>query len=140
MAGHVGDVGGGRIGTQREILHVPVSVCAESILTIRTGRLQSSGERVGLGFTSRASLAVVFGSKQASVLLHLQSLHKMLAPRGITEVRVDPRVWQPARTAGKSDSAARARIAATRPRFCGPQAETGPVAARTDVRCDVAAI
>lgn len=136
----MGDVGSGQIGTQPEILHVPVSVCSESILTIRTGRLQSSGERVGLGFTSRASLAAVFGSKQASILLHLQPLHKMLAPRGITQVRVDPRVWQPARAAGKSGSAARARIAATRPRFCGPQAETGPAAALPAVCCDIVAI
>ena len=131
-------MGSGQIGTQPEILHIPVSACSEGILTIRTGRLQSSGERVGLGFTSRASLAAVFGPKQASILLHLQPLHKMLAPRGITQVRVDPRVWQPARAAGKSDSAARARIAATRPRFCGPQTELA--AAPADVYCDIATI
>ncbi len=71
------------------ILYVPVRVCVEGIVAIRTGRLPS-GELVGLGFTSPESLAVVFGSEQAWMLVDLRALHELLTPRGISRVQVDP--------------------------------------------------
>ncbi|WP_433337827.1 SAV_915 family protein [Spirillospora sp. CA-294931] len=56
---------------------------------IRTGRL-AVGERVGVGFTSRAGLAAVFGPRHPSIALHLRALRALLAPRGITRVQIDP--------------------------------------------------
>lgn len=90
------DAGGGRIDHEPRILHVPVSVCSANIVTIRTGQLWS-GERVGLGFTSAAGLAAVFGTGQTWILIHVRSLHAMLASRGIHTVQVDPVTRPPAR-------------------------------------------
>jgi hypothetical protein len=89
-----------------DILHVPVFTCSADIVTIRTGRL-SSGEQVGLGFTSAASLAVAFGPGQAWVLIHLRLLHEMLASRGIFTVQVDPVACHPPRQASTSRAAGR---------------------------------
>jgi hypothetical protein len=85
------------VGTQADagpdpgpgILYVPVRACASGTVTIRTGRLQS-GEPIGLGFTSAASLAVVLGPGHPWIHLHLQALREMLAPHGITRIRIDP--------------------------------------------------
>src|ERR1039457_1192972 len=71
------------------ILHVPIRVCSEGIAAILTGHLLS-GEQGGLGFTSPDRLAVVFGSEQAWILVHLQALHALLTPRGINRVQIDP--------------------------------------------------
>jgi hypothetical protein len=49
-----------------------------------------SGEKVGLGFTSADSLAMVFGSEQAWILVHLQVLQELLTPRGINRIQIDP--------------------------------------------------
>jgi hypothetical protein len=71
------------------ILYVPVHTCAGGTVTIQTGRLPS-GQAVGLGFTSPARLAMVFGAWQPWITLHLGALHEMLAPLGISLVRIDP--------------------------------------------------
>jgi hypothetical protein len=85
----MGDVGVSGGVAEPGLLYVPVSVCSVNIVTIRTGRL-SCGERIGLGFTSAAGLAAVFGPGQAWIVIHLRALHQMLACRGITIVQVDP--------------------------------------------------
>jgi hypothetical protein len=71
------------------ILHVPVLVRCPGIVTIRTGCLPS-GERVGLGFTSQASLAAAYGPGHAWVQLHIRLLRALLGPKGITTVLLDP--------------------------------------------------
>jgi hypothetical protein len=71
------------------MLYVPVHTCAGSTVSIRTGRLPS-GQAVGLGFTSPARLAMVFGEWHPWIQLHLGALHAMLEPLGITLVRIDP--------------------------------------------------
>jgi hypothetical protein len=94
-------MGGSGNTTEPVLLHVPVSVCSMNIVTIRTGRLPS-GERIGLGFTSAAGLAAVFGPGQAGIVMHLRALHEMLACRGITTVQVDPVTRPLARTPARS--------------------------------------
>jgi len=94
-------MGGSGSTTEPVLLHVPVSVCSMNIVTIRTGRL-SSGERIGLGFTSAAGLAAVFGPGQAWIVIHLRALHEMLACLGITIVQVDPVTRPFARTPVRS--------------------------------------
>jgi hypothetical protein len=75
--------------TDPGILHVPVLVCCPGIVTICTGRLQS-GERVGVGFTSQASLAAAYGPGHAWALLHVRLLRALLDSKGITTVLLDP--------------------------------------------------
>jgi hypothetical protein len=79
------------LSADRAILHVPVHVCGANIVAIRTGRLPS-GERTGLGFTSAAGLAKMFGARQDSVMIQLRSLRVMLACGGVLTVEVDPAV------------------------------------------------
>jgi hypothetical protein len=59
-------------------------------LSLRTGRL-ISGERVGLAFTSEASLLMTLGPSQQWIRLAPDALRAMLAPLGVTCLRVDPR-------------------------------------------------
>ena len=74
-------------------------------MSIRTGRLPS-GQAVGLGFTTSARLAMVFGARQPWIRLHLGALHAMLEPLGITLVRIDP-LRGPDRSSGPTRPAAR---------------------------------
>jgi hypothetical protein len=59
-------------------------------VSLRTGRL-ISGERVGLAFTSEASLLLTLGPSQQWIELAPGALRAMLAPLGVTCLRVDPR-------------------------------------------------
>ena len=88
---------------------VPVAASKAGTLALRTGRLRS-GERVGLAFTSEASLLLALGPAQQWIHLGGYALRDMLAPLGVEQVRVDPRpVGQPG--AGAIPSQARRRPA-----------------------------
>jgi hypothetical protein len=69
---------------------VPVGESKAGTLALRTGQL-ISGERVGLAFTSEASLLMTLGPSQHWILLAPGALRAMLAPLGITRVQLDPR-------------------------------------------------
>ena len=69
---------------------VPVRESKAGTLSLQTGRL-ISGERVGLAFTSEASLLMTLGPSQQWIRLAPGALRAMLAPLGVTSVRVDPR-------------------------------------------------
>jgi hypothetical protein len=69
---------------------VPVHESKSGTLSLRTGRLVS-GERVGLAFTSEASLLMTLGPSQQWIQLAPGALRAMLAPLGVTCIRVDPR-------------------------------------------------
>jgi hypothetical protein len=69
---------------------VPVRESKAGTLALRTGRL-ISGERVGLAFTSEASLLLTLGPSQRWIWLASSALRAMLAPLGVTCVQVDPR-------------------------------------------------
>lgn len=64
-------------------------VAAPGIVTLRTGRLDS-GERVGLGFTSRDRACAAFGAEHAAVQLHVRALVEMLAQTGVARLAIDP--------------------------------------------------
>ena len=68
---------------------VPVRTTSAGTLALRTGRLLN-GERVGLAFTSEASLLLALGPSQAWVPLSPPALRVMLAPLGIRHFRIDP--------------------------------------------------
>jgi hypothetical protein len=68
---------------------VPVRSGTAGSYTLRTGRLVT-GERTGLAFTSEATLLLAMGPSQQWVRLNSRALRSMLAPLGITHVRVDP--------------------------------------------------
>jgi hypothetical protein len=74
----------------RQTYFVPVLESQAGTLALRTGRLVS-GERVGLAFTSEASLLVTMGPFQHWVRLAAEPLRDMLAPLGVQCVRIDPR-------------------------------------------------
>jgi hypothetical protein len=71
---------------------VPIHSAAQGggTLALRMGRL-SSGERVGLAFTSEAALLLTLGPCQYWIRLDEDTLRDMLAPLGVTSIRVDPR-------------------------------------------------
>ncbi len=69
---------------------VPVRESKAGTLALRTARLRS-GQRVGLAFTSEASLLLTMGPSQQWVHLDGQALEDMLEPLGVNHVRVDPR-------------------------------------------------
>lgn len=69
---------------------VPVHEGKSGTLSLRTGRL-ITGERVGLAFTSEASLLMTLGPSQQWIELAPGALRAMLAPLGVTCLRVDPR-------------------------------------------------
>lgn len=58
---------------------------------LRCGRLPG-GERVGIAFTSQASLAEVMGAGQPWIRLSAAAMRDMLAPLGVTRIQVDPGV------------------------------------------------
>jgi hypothetical protein len=68
---------------------VPVHLSKAGTLALRTGRLRS-GERVGLVFTSEASLLFTLGHSQEWSRIGIEALKDMLRPLGIEQVRVDP--------------------------------------------------
>jgi hypothetical protein len=74
----------------RQTYFVPVRESHAGTLALRTGRL-TSGERVGLAFTSEASLLLTMGPFQHWVRLAAEPLRDMLAPLGVQCVRIDPR-------------------------------------------------
>jgi hypothetical protein len=69
---------------------VPVRESKAGTASLRTGRL-ISGERVGLAFTSEALLLMTLGPSQHWIRLAPAALDALLAPLGVTRVRVDPR-------------------------------------------------
>jgi hypothetical protein len=69
---------------------VPVRESKSGALSLRTGRL-ITGERVGLAFTSEASLLMTLGPAQRWIELAPGALRAMLAPLSVTCLRVDPR-------------------------------------------------
>ncbi len=74
----------------RQTYFVPVRESHAGTLALRTRRLVS-GERVGLAFTSEASLLLTMGPYQHWVRLAAQPLRDMLAPLDVQCVRIDPR-------------------------------------------------
>ena len=62
----------------------------EGTLALRTGRLLS-GERIGLAFSSEASLMLTLGPGQEWIQLDEEALFDMLMPLGVEHIRVDPR-------------------------------------------------
>ncbi len=73
----------------RQTYLVPVRESQAGTLALRTGRLVS-GERVGLAFTSEASLRLTMGPLQQWVRLDAEPLHTMLTPLGVECIRIDP--------------------------------------------------
>ena len=74
----------------RQAYFVPVRESQAGPLALRTGRL-SSGERVGLAFTSEASLLLTMGPFQQWIRLAAEPLRDMLTPLGVQCIRIDPR-------------------------------------------------
>jgi hypothetical protein len=68
---------------------VPVRTSKAGTLALRTGRLLT-GERVGLAFTSEASLLLAMGPSQQWARLGYPAMRGMLAPLGIKHIRIDP--------------------------------------------------
>jgi hypothetical protein len=68
---------------------IPVRTCAAGTLALRTGRLVT-GERVGLAFTSEASLRRTLGPSQQWIHLARKPLADMLGPVGIEHIIIDP--------------------------------------------------
>jgi hypothetical protein len=83
----------------RQTYFVPVRESQAGTLALRTGRL-TSGERVGLAFTSEASLLLTMGPFHQWVRLAAEPLRDMLAPLGVECVRIDPRPAGELRPAG----------------------------------------
>ena len=74
----------------RHTFFVPVRTSKAGTLALQTGRLLT-GERIGLAFTSEASLLLTLGPSQQWIWLDERALKDMLAPLGVEHVRVDPR-------------------------------------------------
>jgi hypothetical protein len=74
----------------RHTFLVPVRTSKAGTLALQTGRLRS-GERVGLAFTSEASLLLTLGPSQEWIRLGGRALRDMLVPAGVEQIRVDPR-------------------------------------------------
>ena len=72
-----------------ETFLVPVRTSSAGALALRTGRLLT-GERIGLAFTSEASLLLAMGPSQQWVRLGYGAMRDMLAPLGVRHIRIDP--------------------------------------------------
>jgi len=72
------------------LLVVPVHT-GSGMVSLRSGRLPS-GERVGIAFTTEASLARAMGAGQPWILMGSEAMRDMLAPLGVTRIQVDPGV------------------------------------------------
>ena len=68
---------------------VPVQTSKAGTLALRTGRLLT-GERVGLAFTSEASLLLAMGPSAQWARLGYRAMRDMLAPLGVMRLRIDP--------------------------------------------------
>jgi hypothetical protein len=78
------------VGSVRHSFFVPVRTSKAGTLALQTGRLLT-GERIGLAFTSEATLLLTLGPSQQWIRLDEEALKDMLAPLGVEHVRVDPR-------------------------------------------------
>ena len=88
---------------------VPVLTSRAGTLSVQTGRLPS-GERVGLAFTSQASLLLAFGPPQQFVHLAGPALTGLLAPLGVKQFRID--LWRADAATPRAPEPAGARPAA----------------------------
>lgn len=93
---------------------VPVRESKAGTLALQTGQL-ISGERVGLAFTSEASLLLTLGPAQRWIWLAPGALRTMLAPLGVTGVRVDPRPVAELGARGRSSDRLPDPVGASRP-------------------------
>jgi hypothetical protein len=93
---------------------VPVRESKAGTLALQTGQL-ISGERVGLAFTSEASLLLTLGPSQRWTWLAPSALRAMLAPLGVTGVRVDPRPVAELSARGPSSGRLPGAVGAGRP-------------------------
>jgi hypothetical protein len=75
--------------TRPDLLLVPVRAGQPGLICLRTGRL-ASGLKTGLAFTLESSLRSALGPGQQWTLICEQALLGMLAPLGITHLRIDP--------------------------------------------------
>jgi hypothetical protein len=133
-----------------QLLFVPVRESGSGALALRTGRLPS-GQRVGLAFTSEASLQSVFQPCQPWIRLHENAIRYMLGPVGIDHIRVDARLspapgaWpaaEPQRAPGRDtmpaslakaaapDTAGTPGFAGTRPSGTGERRQARPAGRR----------
>jgi hypothetical protein len=78
------------VGSVRHTFFVPVRTSKAGTLALQTGRLLT-GERIGLAFTSEATLLLTLGPSQQWIRLDADALKDMLAPLAVEHVRVDPR-------------------------------------------------
>jgi hypothetical protein len=115
----------------RNTLFVPVRTSKAGTLALQTGRLLT-GERVGLAFTSEASLLLTLGPSQQWIRLDGGALKDMLAPLGVEHVRVDPRSAGELTSGGLRgayDRASRRNLQAVKPaRDASPTAHTRSIA------------
>jgi hypothetical protein len=72
------------------LLVVPVHT-GSGMVSLRCGRLPG-GERVGIAFTTQASLARAMGAGQPWIHMSAEAMRDMLAPLGVTRIQVDPGV------------------------------------------------
>ncbi|WP_433336039.1 SAV_915 family protein [Spirillospora sp. CA-294931] len=77
-----------------ELLIVPVRVCGGAAV-LRTGRLDSGGERCGIAFTARDRLRAVLGPEQPWIEMAEPALRSTLRQMGIGRIRVDPMLVSP---------------------------------------------
>ena len=77
------------------LLFVPVRASVLGTLALRTGRLPA-GPRVGLAFTSEASLRSALGVGQPWIRLDEDAMRAMLTPLGIAQIRLDACLPAPA--------------------------------------------
>jgi hypothetical protein len=78
--------------TEREepaLVLVPVRETVAGSMAIRTGRCML-GTRIGLAFTSIATLRGTLGPAQQWIMLSVSVLRSMLTDLAIDEIRVDP--------------------------------------------------
>ena len=108
------------------LLFVPVRESVSGTLALRTGRL-AAGPRVGLAFTSLASLRSVLGSAQPWIRLHEDAIRDLLEPAGIDQIRVDACLSAPPGAAEASGPGrAKAGVAPPRPAAAPPWRRTPP--------------
>jgi len=97
---------------ERRPFFVPVRASQAGPLALLTGRLPS-GQRIGLAFTSEASLLSALGPWQRWVRLCEGALRDMLIPLGVDHIRIDPR---PVREAARSTPESTGRAGTKRER------------------------
>jgi len=106
------------------LLFVPVRESGSGMLALRTGRLPS-GQRVGLAFTSAASLLAELGPGQPWIRLHEDAMRDMVGPAGIDEIRVDACLSVPP-GAAEAAGPGRAQAGAAPPRPAVPRRRRTP--------------